>query len=518
MTPSPGSSNGANPSPRATVKSGPALGAKDGTTPSPGTQEDGMTPSPGSSNGANPSLRATVKSGPVVGARDGTVHSETDESTERATNDSGPPFDEVRGDQHLSPPNILGSNKGTLKSELTTSAGSTRQPHRKIGQTVWSQRQPRAKNGESFPKQTEIGGGYTFPGYSSRLGDMTRSTIDRTTKVQGDHLTREASRCLKQTSTSTRTLPVKRSANMHRCAAGLMSKMNQTSARSQRPDMYATNPTVSRSTSSCTSKTSEGAADSRAVRSMGCLTSNQLTRERSSHQPLVDSREPEPDGIATRRIYNPTTSEGAVFSKVCDCQAPRVQADERGSSNRSDHQPSAKLKMEKRPYSSRNPQSIPRFTHAEETVSTHDHRRNVDCHATEEPNGHLQIEKATNFAESSASSRDPTERTRHTISPQRREGARGSVSEGEEQLEMADEIVNEAEPDAFSGLAEPGRPRPPPCQHETRGRKRRGVSLPKDLRFTSTSSDTIEQYEAQMGTDHQLPPEQVPNRNIHHQN
>lgn len=68
---------------------------------------------------------------------------------------------------------------------------------------------------------------------------------------------------------------------------------------------------------------------------------------------------------------------------------------------------------------------------------------------------------------------------------------------------MADEIVNEAEPDAFSGLAEPGRPRPPPCQHETRGRKRRGVSLPKDLRFTSTSSDTIEQYEAQMGTDHQ---------------
>jgi hypothetical protein len=68
---------------------------------------------------------------------------------------------------------------------------------------------------------------------------------------------------------------------------------------------------------------------------------------------------------------------------------------------------------------------------------------------------------------------------------------------------MADKSVNEAETDAFSGLAETERQRPPTCQHETRGRKRRRASLSKDLCFPSTNSDTIEPYEAQMGIDHQ---------------
>ena len=128
------------------------------------------------------------------------------------------------------------------------------------------------------------------------------------------------------------------------------------------------------------------------------------------------------------------------------------------------------------------------------------YRQNVEYCANEEPKSHLQIESATTFAESSASSRDPTERD--TINPQGREGAEWPVSK-REQLEMADESVNEAETDAFSGLAEPERQRPTTCQPETQGWKRRGVSLSKDLRFPSTNSDTIEPYEARMGIDHQ---------------
>ena len=152
---------------------------------------------------------------------------------------------------------------------------------------------------------------------------------------------------------------------------GNLKKSEAPVAKSQLQDMHATNPAVSRSTSSCTAITSEGAADSRAVHRMWGLTSEHLRRKCSSHQPLVDSREPEPDSSATR-IDTPTTSGGAVFSKVC--HAPRVQqASRREWKQQPLRPPTTQCQIEKgkRPYLPRNPQSTPRFTHVEETVSTH---------------------------------------------------------------------------------------------------------------------------------------------------